>query len=97
MNISADTVSRIRHFYNSDKGDQVECNVVILASGYCFDFSFLPDDAVSIHGCQKKVNNIYHQILHVNYPTLGFIGIPSLIVPFPLIDCQGEIFALSYF
>ena len=61
----------------------------MLASGYCYDLSILPDGIVDVHACKKKVEPLYHQILHAEKLNLGFIGIPSLVVPLPLMDCQG--------
>ena len=52
----------------------IDCDVVILASGYSFDFSFLPEEFVNLNECKKKINLLYRQILHAKNPNLGFIG-----------------------
>ena len=74
------------------RGDFIECDSIIVSSGYEYDVSFL-NGLISLSDCSKKMNNLYRQIVPVNQPTLGCIGVPSIVVPFPLIDCQGNIFA----
>jgi len=38
--------------------------------------------------CGKKVLNLYNQMIPVGYPSLATIGVPNLVIPFPLFDCQ---------
>jgi len=69
-------------------GDFIESDAIIVSSGYEYDFSFLPAEMASLSKCAKKVHQLYRQIVPVNQPTLGCIGVPSIVVPFPLIHCQ---------
>lgn len=32
----------------TSQGDEIECDVIILASGYCYDFPFLPEGVVTV-------------------------------------------------
>jgi len=73
----------------TNNNELIECDYILLASGYCFDFPFLDKNLIEYSACKKKIQPLYKQIVHSRYPSLAFIGIPCTIVPFPLMDCQG--------
>ena len=37
-----------------------------------------------------RLAQLYRDLLHVDHPSLAFVGIPSLIIPFPLFDIQSR-------
>ena len=74
----------------TNNNELIECDFILLASGYCFDFPFLDENVIEYSACKKKIQPLYKQIIHSRYPSLAFIGIPCTIVPFPLMDCQGK-------
>merc|ERR1719259_53041 len=71
----------------TNNNDEIECDSIIVSSGYQYDFSFL-GDRLKLSECGKKVKNLYRQIIPASHPTIGGIGVPPIDVPFPLIECQ---------
>ena len=61
---------------------------VIFCTGYQYDFPFLSKSLLHHDGFQ--LTQLYRDLLHVDHPTLAFVGIPSLIIPFPLFDIQSR-------
>lgn len=63
----------------------------MFCTGYEYDFPFLAPDIVRVS--DNRVHPLYQQLISPDYPTLGFIGIPFLIIPFPLFEIQSKWFA----
>ena len=70
----------------TNNNELIECDYILLASGYCFGFFFLDENVIEYFACKKKIQPLYKQIVHSRYPSLAFIGIPCTIVLFPLMD-----------
>lgn len=62
----------------------------MFCTGYRYDFPFLSDEIVRVD--DNWVHPLYQQIVPPAHPTLAFIGIPFLIVPFPLFEMQARWF-----
>lgn len=72
-------------------GTNIEIDVFMFCTGYHYDFPFLADDIVKVQ--DNWVYPLYLDIVPPSHPTMGFIGIPYLIVPFPLFQIQAKWFA----
>lgn len=68
-----------------------DVDVLVFCTGYCYRFPFL--DADLVHVDDNWVSPLYQDLLHADHPTLGFIGIPFRVVPFPLFEVQARWFA----
>ena len=70
-------------------GERVEADTLILCTGYRFAFPFLSDECrpAILHDGQT-VDGLYLHLIHSNFPTMSFIGIPKQVCPFPLFDRQ---------
>ena len=66
----------------------VDC--LMFCTGYHYDFPFLADDLIRVD--ENKVAPLYHDIVPPAEPSLGFIGIPFLIIPFPVFEIQAKWF-----
>lgn len=77
--------------YLSDKNLIPNVDHFIYCTGYHYDFPFLSDAIVNVSN--NLVSPLYKDIIHPLYPTLAFIGIPYLIIPFPLFITQATWFA----
>ena len=68
---------------------------VVLATGYCYAFPFLDEEAVDLRFRQQRwVSPLYQHIMHARRPTLGFIGIPLAVpCPIPFFECQAALLA----
>ena len=62
-------------------------DVVINCTGYDFDFPFL-DDSCEVQVNGRCVGPLYKQVFHVDHPSLVFVGLQWIIIPFPLFDFQ---------
>jgi len=66
-------------------------DALIYCTGYHYRYPFLTPDIVRVE--DNWVSPLYQDLLHVEYPTLAFIGIPFKVVPFPLFQIQARWFA----
>ena len=64
---------------------------VLFCTGYHYDMPFLPSGLVTIE--DNYVAPLYRDIVPPRFPTLGIIGLPFLVVPFPLYAMQAKWFA----
>jgi len=61
---------------------------LIYCTGYHYRYRFLDEGLLQ---CDDSwVRGLYRDILHIDHPTLGFIGVPFRIVPFPLFEMQAR-------
>jgi hypothetical protein len=72
-------------------GITIEIDTLMFCTGYRYDFPFLPDDIVEVE--DNWVNPLYLDMVPPGFETMVFIGIPYLIVPFPLFQMQAKWFA----
>jgi hypothetical protein len=66
----------------------VDC--LMFCTGYHYDFPFLTTDLIKVD--ENLVSPLYHDIVPPGEPGLGFIGIPFLIIPFPIFEIQAKWF-----
>ena len=71
-----------------------EIDVLILCTGYKYNFPFLSVDC-AVSTTEERVTPLYKHIIHIDWPSLAFIGIPKVICPFPLFDRQVQFFLAS--
>ena len=48
----------------------IKTDSIIVSSGYKYDFSFM-NGKIELEACEKKVNDMYRQIIPARYPTVG--------------------------
>jgi thioredoxin reductase len=70
-----------------------DVDAVINCTGYSYDFPFL-DSSCGVRVTDGCVAPLYKQLFHVEHPSLVFVGLPSVIIPFPLFDFQVTLFSL---
>ena len=64
--------------------------MIIVAAGYLYKFPFLENDVLELDPTNRKIENLYHQIIPTSQPRLGLIGVPSFVLIFPLADYQTK-------
>lgn len=70
-------------------GEQLNnIDAVLLCTGYRYEFPFLDSKLINVN--DNLVAPLYRQILSVSHPTLAFIGLPFLVIPFPLFLIQSQ-------
>ncbi len=69
----------------------VAIDALVFCTGYHYEFPFLDSDIVT--ATDNCVHPLYLDILPPEYPTLAFIGLPYLVIPFPLFEMQARWFA----
>jgi len=72
-------------------GSRVQCDSVILATGYHYDFPFLSDEC-DIFVEKNQVQPLYKHFLNIEHNSMALIGMPLQICPFPLFDNQIRYF-----
>jgi hypothetical protein len=73
--------------------ETVELDAVVYCTGYEYRLPFLDERIVRAR--DNHVAPLYRQILPPDSPTLGMIGLPFLVVPFPLYTMQARWFVRS--
>nr|CAD7587283.1 unnamed protein product [Timema genevievae] len=63
-----------------------ECSI-----GYEYSFPFL-EDSCNLTIQDKRVSPLYKHMIHTEFPSLILIGIPFVVVPFPMFDLQVQYF-----
>ncbi|XP_076332501.1 uncharacterized protein LOC143237300 [Tachypleus tridentatus] len=72
-------------------GHQFEADVLLLCTGYNFDYKFLhPKCNVSVRN--QRVVPLYKHLIHCEFPTMAIFGVQSLTLPFPLFHQQVLLF-----
>jgi len=81
----------ISHFTENEvvfnDGSVVTCNTFMYCTGYLFKFPFL--DSTNLIKSETALTPLYKHLVHIEHPTLSFIGLPSIICPFPLFHYQS--------
>lgn len=75
-------------FVCEDQVSLAMIDTLIYCTGYAYDFPFLSEAVLNHDG--ERIDDLYRDLMHADYPTLTFVGIPSLIIPFPLFDAQSR-------
>lgn len=74
-----------------DDGDRVAADAVIACTGYEYAFPFLsPECGVTV--VDRRVVPLYAHLLHARHPSLALFGVPSGVLPLPLMDLQARAF-----
>ena len=72
---------------NGDVISDVE--LLVICTGYLYDFPFLSSEKVNLKNENGRVLiNLYKHLIHIDYPSLSFVGIPMAVSPFPLMHQQ---------
>lgn len=70
-------------------GDQrIEVDTLLLCTGYHYDFPFLSSVPVQVD--DNWVHPLYQDMVPPSMPGLGFIGLPFLVTPFPILEIQAK-------
>lgn len=59
------------------------------STGYKFTYPFM-SEKVEINTEDNHVEPIYKHIVHTDVPNLFFIGIPGIVIPFPMFFIQAQ-------
>ncbi|KAK3868389.1 hypothetical protein Pcinc_026215 [Petrolisthes cinctipes] len=72
-------------------GSSAQADVIMYCTGYEFTFPFLTDECgVTIEN--NIVKPLYKHVINSTHPSMGFIGIPFQVCPFPTFDFQVRFF-----
>ncbi|KAL8678491.1 MAG: hypothetical protein Q9186_005161 [Xanthomendoza sp. 1 TL-2023] len=77
----------------ADGNIEKDIDHIVLCTGYAYRFPFLTSLHPDIKNMGIQALPLYQHIFHINHPTLAFIEIPEMIVPFPLAECQAAVAA----
>ncbi|XP_072026348.1 uncharacterized protein [Amphiura filiformis] len=72
-------------------GQGCEADVIILCTGYEYTFPFLTKECRVTVDEDQRISPLYKHLIHAEYPSLSFIGIPIRTVPFPQFSLQARL------
>jgi thioredoxin reductase len=91
---------------------KIHADAILFCTGYNYHFPFLDVDMSInpgihtssidekreplLHCYNRRVHPLYLQLFHAKYPSLAFVGIPYLIVPFPFFEIQARLLAAVF-
>ena len=70
-------------------GTEAEVDSVIFCTGYKYSFPFLQEGLISTEN--ERVTPLYKHMVHIEYPSLVFVGIPKQWNHFPQIHNQSKV------
>ncbi|KYN06006.1 PREDICTED: flavin-containing monooxygenase FMO GS-OX-like 3 [Cyphomyrmex costatus] len=70
-------------------GSTVEVDDFIYCTGYEFTYPFM-SAKVEIRTDNDHVEPIYKHLVHMDYTSLFFMGLPALVIPFPMFHIQAQ-------
>ncbi|XP_066995497.2 uncharacterized protein [Anabrus simplex] len=72
-------------------GTSIQAEVLMYCTGYKFNFPFLtPECGITVQG--RRVQPVYKHLIHIEHPSMCFVGIPFIVLPFPVFDHQVQFF-----
>eukprot|EP00049_Salpingoeca_infusionum_P022209 m.5555 g.5555 ORF g.5555 m.5555 type:complete len:478 (-) comp5051_c0_seq1:192-1625(-) len=72
-----------------EDGTELACDTLLYCTGYAFTFP-LGDGIVQVSENGRVVDDLYHQLLSIENPTLALLGLPTKVIPFPMFDTQAQ-------
>ncbi|XP_059478789.1 senecionine N-oxygenase [Neocloeon triangulifer] len=76
------------HFRN---GTNAEVDVIFYCTGYCYSFPFLDKEA-GVYVKDNHVQPLYKHLVHINKPSMCFVGLPFYVCAFSMFDLQSRFF-----
>jgi len=66
-------------------------DVIMLCTGYDYSMPFIDGQSgLEFSTVQRRVQPLYRQLFHAQYPNVAFIGLPHSVLPFPFFELQAE-------
>nr|XP_033324761.1 flavin-containing monooxygenase FMO GS-OX-like 2 isoform X1 [Megalopta genalis] len=69
----------------------VTADTFIFCTGYKFTFPFL-DETSGIRVDDNHVAPLYKHLINIDHPTMCIVGIPTIVIPFPMFHVQVQYF-----
>ncbi|XP_015597693.1 flavin-containing monooxygenase FMO GS-OX-like 4 [Cephus cinctus] len=90
--IQVDAIERIsvNQFFLKD-GTSVSADTFIFCTGYKYKFPFL-DESCGIQVDDNYVSPLYKHLINIAHPTMCLVGIPFVVIPFPMFHMQVQFF-----
>lgn len=77
----------------ADGNVETDIDHVVLCTGYAYRFPFLTSFCPEIESEGVQALPLYEHVFHTLHPTLAFVEVPEMIVPFPLAESQAAVIA----
>ncbi|XP_043266309.1 flavin-containing monooxygenase FMO GS-OX-like 7 [Colletes gigas] len=72
-------------------GSSITANVFVFCTGYRYSFPFLNENC-GIRVDANHVTPLYKHLINIDHPTMCIVGIPMVVVPFPMFHVQVQYF-----
>ncbi|OAD59924.1 Flavin-containing monooxygenase FMO GS-OX-like 3 [Eufriesea mexicana] len=70
-------------------GSTAEVDNFIYCTGYKFTYPFM-SSKVEMRTDDNHVEPIYKHLIHIDYPSLFIMGLPGIVIPFPMFHIQAQ-------
>ncbi|XP_076303151.1 uncharacterized protein LOC143221650, partial [Lasioglossum baleicum] len=70
-------------------GSTAEVDNFIYCTGYEFTYPFM-SSKVEMRTDDNHVEPIYKHLIHIDYPSLFIMGLPGIVIPFPMFHIQAQ-------
>lgn len=64
-------------------------SLIYQSAGYQFTYPFL-SSKVRLDTSDNHVEPIYKTLIHMDWPNLFFMGLPAIVIPFPMFHIQAQ-------
>lgn len=81
-------------FHLKDKS-MVDADAFIMCTGYKYSFPFL-DENCGIRVDDNYVMPLYKHLVNIEHPTMCIVGIPTIVIPFPMFHMQVIIYTIYW-
>lgn len=78
--------------FHFEDGSFRSVDTVVFCTGYHYSFPFLSSEC-GVVVRQRRVLNLYKQVINIDHPTMSILSVPLFTVPFPLSDVQAQFVA----
>ena len=76
-----------------DGSTENNIDAILLCTGYAYRYPFLTAVEPTIKKEGIRALQLYHNMFHMQYPTLAFVGTTERTAPFPYSECQAAVIA----
>lgn len=75
-------------------GSSIDAEVFLFCTGYKYSFPFL-DENCGIRVDTNYVSPLYKHLINIEHPTMCIVGIPTIVLPFPMFHMQVMVHAIE--
>ncbi|KAF4520331.1 hypothetical protein B566_EDAN004391 [Ephemera danica] len=91
VRMAPDVTNIMNDLVNFSDGSSAKIDTIFYCTGYRYNFPFL-DAACGVRIIDNCVEPLYKHLIHIDHPSMCFIGLPFYVCAFSLFDLQSRFF-----